>query len=289
MESKDRARIFEQIKNALEEKGYKTKTDRKGRYIAAYVAGIKAEYNFGSNPLAIKLIANGKNDQDSTMEQLNDWVIENYGQDSIVEKRKRASSNVLNFLENCSPEEFIEVVDNLSDAEFELEFTFSDGSKSEVLVGPTFGGTIFENLKERGATMSGMFGSLVCKASGMKLENTLAEYYTAAGEIDGVEVDPSTGEVISIYECQAGIHNGAFLDEIHLNKSLGKYLYDPKVIKTVRKVVILAGGYYQDQLSMIKERSIELSRRDNPIKVVLLKTSKESGQIKVQAVDFSEN
>ena len=284
MESKDRARIFEQIKNALEEKGIKNKTDRKGRYVAAYVAGIKAEYNFGSNPLAIKLIANGKNDQDSTMEQLNDWVAENYGLDSIVNKRKRASSNVLNFLENCSPEDFLEVVDNLTDAEFELEFTFSDGAKSDVLVGPTFTNTIFENLKERGATMSGMFGSLVCKASDMKLENTLAEYYTAAGEIDGVEVDPENGDVLAIYECQAGIHNGAYLDETHFNKAFGKYLYDSKVIHTVRKVVVLAGGYYDDQINMITERAKELGRRDNPIEVVLLKTVKVDGKISITRV-----
>lgn len=286
METKDRSRTFEQIKNALDEKGIKNRIDRKGRFIAAYVAGVKAEYNFGSAPHAIKLLASGKNDQDSTMEQLNDWVIENYGQDAIVQKRKRASSNVLNFLESCSPEDFLEVVDNLIDAEFELEFPISDGAKSEVLVGSTFTGTIFENLKERGATMSGMFGSLVCKAAKMKLENTLAEYYTNAGEIDGVEIDPETGDVLAIYECQAGIHNGAFLDETHLNKAFGKYLYDSKVLPTVRKVVVLAGGYYEDQLSMISERAKELGRRDNPIEVVLLKTAKAEGKISIERVNF---
>ena len=285
MEVKDRARVFEQIKNALEEKGFKVKVDPKGRYVGVFVAGIKAEYNFGSNPLAIKLVARAKNDEESTMEQLTDWVIENYGEDSIVQKRKKAGSKVLNFFENVSPEDFIEVIENLNDAEFDLEFPYGDGSKAEVLVGPTFVNTVFENIKERGATMSGKFGSLVCEASGMDLNETLAEFYTNAGEIDGVELNKDE-EVISIYECQSGIHKGAYLDETHLNKSLGKYLYDPKILPTVKKVVILAGGYYEDHLNFIRERSKELARRDNPIEVVLLKTVKVDNKIKIEQVEL---
>lgn len=280
MEKQERLRVFETIKNALEENGYKVKVDPKGRYVGVFVAGIKAEYNLGSNPLAIKLVARAKNDEESTMEQLTDWVIDNYGEESIVQKRKKAGSKVLNFFENVSAEEFIEVIENLNDAEFELEFPYGDGSKAEVLVGPTFIGTVFESIKERGATMSGKFGGLVCEAAGMDLNETLAEYYTNAGEIDGVELDENEN-VISIYECQSGIHKGAYLDETHLNKSLGKYLYDPKILPTVRKVVILAGGYYEDQLHMINERAKELARRDNPIEVVLLKTIKEDGKIKI--------
>ena len=285
MEVKDRVRVFEQIKNALEEKGFKVKVDPKGRYVGVFVAGIKAEYNFGSNPLAIKLVARAKNDEESTMEQLTDWVTENYGEDSIVQKRKKAGSKVLNFFENVSPEDFIEVIENLNDAEFDLEFPYGDGSKAEVLVGPTFVNTVFENIKERGATMSGKFGSLVCEASGMDLNETLAEFYTNAGEIDGVELNENE-EVISIYECQSGIHKGAYLDETHLNKSLGKYLYDPKILPTVKKVVILAGGYYEDHLNFIRERSKELARRDNPIEVVLLKTVKVDNKIKIEQVEL---
>ena len=278
-------RDFEEIKNNLEAKGFKVKVDPKGRYVGAYVSGLKAEYNVGSSPLAVKLVARAKNDEEHTMEQLNDFVIDNYGEDSIVEKRKKAGSKVINFLKDISPDKFIEVVEDLAENEFDLEFPYGDGTKAEVLVGPTFANTVFENIKERGATMSGMFGSMVCEAADMSLKNTLAEYYTNAGEIDGVELDENEN-VISIYECQSGIHKGSYLDETHLNKSLGKYLYDSKVIGTVRKVVILAGGYYADHLNLIRERASELANRKTPIEIVLLKTTKSDGRIKIERVNF---
>jgi len=115
------------------------------------------------------------------------------------------------------------------------------GSGVEAKTGVTFMGTQFDRLKERGATISGMFGNLVCQASGMNLLMMQAEYYVDAGEIDGVEF-AEDGSVISIYECQSGIHKGAELDDEHTAKALGTYLYDPEIIPTVRKVVVLAGA-----------------------------------------------
>ena len=256
---KERLQTLEQIKNILEERGFRYQyRPNNSTYVAAFVGGLKAEYNYGSGILAVKLLAHAKNDYDTAMDQMTEWVFENYGEESIVNKPKQPSSKCINFLQDLSIDDYIEVVQLLSESEFDLEFKHSDGVKAEKLVGVTFQDTIFENLKERGATMSGMFGSLVCKAAKMKLENTLAEYYTNAGEIDGVEIDPETGDVLAIYECQSGIHNGDFLDETHLNKAFGKYLYDSKVLPTVRKVVVLAGGYYEDQLSMVSERAKEL-------------------------------
>ena len=286
MEAKERLRIFEEIGNMLTEKGFKY-LHKSGNttYMATHVSGLKAEYNYGSGKLAVKLIAKPQNDHESTIEQMTDWVIENYGEDSLVDRRKKPGSNVINFLEDLSPDQFVEVVELLDQSEFDLEFPYSDGSKTEVLQGPAFTNTVFENIKERGATMSGKFGSLVCEASGMDLNETLAEFYTNAGEIDGVELNKDE-EVISIYECQSGIHKGAYLDETHLNKSLGKYLYDPKILPTVKKVVILAGGYYEDHLNFIRERSKELARRDNPIEVVLLKTVKVDNKIKIEQVEL---
>jgi hypothetical protein len=286
MEAQERLRIFEEIGNMLTEKGFKyLHKNNNTTFMATHAGGLKAEYNYGSGKLAIKLIAKPKNDHESTIEQMTDWVIENYGEDSLVDRRKKPGSNVINFLEDVTPDQFVEVVELLDQSEFDLEFPYSDGSKSEVLVGPTFVNTVFENIKERGATMSGKFGSLVCEASGMDLNETLAEFYTNAGEIDGVELNENE-EVISIYECQSGIHKGAYLDETHLNKSLGKYLYDPKILPTVKKVVILAGGYYEDHLNFIRERSKELARRDNPIEVVLLKTVKVDNKIKIEQVEL---
>ena len=155
-----------------------------------------------------------------------------------------------------------------------------------LLSGVTFEGTIFEKIKERGSTIGGKFGKMICDASGMDLFQMYAEEYYSSGEIDGIEKDPIENKPISIFECQSGIHKGEFLDDNHLNKALGRYLYDPEIIPTVKKVVILAGGYSKDHLSIIKERSDELSRRETPIEIVLLKTEREENQISIVKVNY---
>jgi hypothetical protein len=129
--------------------------------------------------------------------------------------------------------------------------------------------------------MSGMFGNLVCQASGMNLLMTQAEYYVDAGEIDGVEFDDN-GKVISIYECQSGIHKGLALDEDHLSKILGAYLYDSEIIPTVRKVVILAGAYDDSTVQILAERAYELDRREVPIELVVLITTRVENRIGVE-------
>lgn len=156
---------------------------------------------------------------------------------------------------------------------------------NEAKVGVSFRGTQFDRLKERGATMSGMFGNLVCQASGMNLLMTQAEYYVGAGEIDGVEFDES-GKVISIYECQSGIHHGEELDDVHLGKVLGSYLYDSEIIPTVRKVVILAGAFGDTNLNILRNRKLELARRDQPIELVALVTVREGDCIGVVRIDL---
>jgi hypothetical protein len=151
-------------------------------------------------------------------------------------------------------------------------------------VGVNFQGTVFANTKERGATIGGKFGALVCAASGMVLTEMLAEFYTDSGEIDGVELDPVTQKPISIYECQAGVHNGMYLDDLHREKALGKYLYDKAILPTVRKVVILAGGYTEMDLNILRERAFELAKRPQPIEVVALVTTREGDVIGVERV-----
>jgi hypothetical protein len=150
--------------------------------------------------------------------------------------------------------------------------------------GINFQGTVFSNTKERGATIGGKFGALVCEAAGMTLTEILAEFYTDSGEIDGVELDPITQKPISIYECQAGIHNGVYLDDLHREKALGKYLYDKAILPTVKKVVILAGGYTEMDLNILRERASELSKRKQPIEVVALVTVRKDDTIGVTRV-----
>jgi hypothetical protein len=150
-------------------------------------------------------------------------------------------------------------------------------------MGVLFEGTQFDGLKERGATMSPMFCDMVCNASGMILEKMQAEYYTDAGEIDGVEFDDS-GNIISIYECQSGIHNGEELDNLHLGKALGTYLYDPKIFPTVKKVVILAGGYTESTLRVFRERQKELETHE--IEILALITTRIDDLIGVEKLIF---
>jgi hypothetical protein len=181
-------------------------------------------------------------------------------------------------------------IDDLIDAaqslrEFVDSFDLGVAKVVESRCGVVFAGTQFDRLKERGATISGMFGNLVCQASGMNLLMMQAEYYVDAGEIDGVEFAES-GEVISIYECQSGIHKGVALDEIHLNKVLGSYLYDREVIPTVRKVVVLAGAYSDADLQLLRERAYELSRREQTIELVVLITTRTENKIGVERVSL---
>jgi hypothetical protein len=159
----------------------------------------------------------------------------------------------------------------------------SGSVQAEPKCGVSFSGTQFDRLKERGATISGMFGNLVCQAANMNLLMMQAEYYVSAGEIDGVEF-AEDGSIISIYECQSGIHHGEELDDEHTMKALGTYLYDSEIIPTVRKVVILAGAYSESDLVILRERGYELSRRERPIELVALITTREGNRIGVERV-----
>jgi hypothetical protein len=154
---------------------------------------------------------------------------------------------------------------------------------AEAKTGVSFAGTQFDRLKERGATISGMFGNLVCQASGMNLLMMQAEYYANSGQIDGVEF-AENGDVISIYECQSGVHHGQELNADHLAKALGTYLYDPEIIPTVRKVVVLAGAYNEGDLRLLKERAYELARREKAIELVVLITTRVDNRIGVERV-----
>jgi len=177
-----------------------------------------------------------------------------------------------------SVEDMVDVIEVLGEGL--VEAGLSKLEKAEVR-GATFQGTVFERIQERGATMSGKFGALVCRAAGMELTEMIAEWTLDSGrQVDGVELGPD-GKPIAIYECQSGIHNGFFLDSLHRDKALGEYLYDPSILPTVRKVVLLAGGYSKEDLRIVKERAAELAARSNSIEVVLLKTVRLENEIAV--------
>jgi hypothetical protein len=182
-------------------------------------------------------------------------------------------------------EDMADTVDALSEGLTESGVAKTEKAEAR---GATFQGTVFERIQERGATMSGKFGSMVCRASGMKLTETLAEWTLDNGrQVDGVEIDAKTQKPIAIYECQSGIHNGQFLDSLHRDKALGEYLYDPSILPTVKKVVILAGGYSDEDLRIVRERAQELSYRPQPIEVVLLQTVRLENEIVIDTVQFA--
>lgn len=227
-----------------------------------------------------------------------------YGE-SILDKLNQELSVHFDFVRYSSKNDWVDVslkpnlenLQNLISVIEEIEFEISEeekenynrllvGKLSTKTTGASFEGTIYERIKERGATIGGKFGKLVCDASGMDLFQMFAEEYYSCGEIDGVEKDPITNKPISIYECQSGIHRGEFLDESHLNKTLGKYLYDSEIIPTVKKIVLLAGGYTTEHLNIIKERSQELINRKTPIEIILLKTVREENQISIVKVEY---
>ena len=158
-------------------------------------------------------------------------------------------------------------------------------STGEDLKGASFEGTPYERMKERGATIGGKFGRMVCNASGMNPDEMYAEEYYSMGEIDGVEKD-TVGRPISVYECQSGIHNGSYLDDHHLSKALLFYPYDPAIIPTLKKIVILAGGYTKKSLSIVRQRADELGLRLQPIEVILLQTEKKDNTIIINRVQY---
>jgi hypothetical protein len=150
-------------------------------------------------------------------------------------------------------------------------------------VGPSFEGTVYQNIKERGATMSPMFGSMVCNKSGMKLERMLCEYYIPGGRIDGVELD-EFNNVVSIYECGSGIHRGQFLDWEHWNKVLCRYMYSDAIHTShLKRVVLLAGGYQTEMLEFAA--NINKVLNNSGIELILLATNKEENNIFIERVN----
>jgi hypothetical protein len=228
------------------------------------VQGLKVEYHIQGVCFRVGYQAGQEN-----IDAIYEALLDNYQEDEVLRK-----NNWVDVLK-IEAEEFESFLDILQDIDLvtEPEKEFLSVSKKETKKGVSFEGTLLENTKERGASIQAATSFMVCEASGMNPKMLFAEQHFDCGQIDGVEYNQDK-TVKSIYEVQSGIFYGDYLDDNHRDKSLGRYLYDPKVIPTVERVVIWAGGYYDSDLLYIKERALELSRRDNPIEVVLLKTIK---------------
>lgn len=243
--------------------------------VAAFVGGVKIEWNWRGAHIKLGI---GSTENDRSI--IYDFLIKNK-----IDTQK--SKSLLSWVKQnkCSVDDFKNICELFKDHKLDLEKRHYVKKKKER--GVTFKGTMFQPLKERGATIGGMMGKMVCEVANINRDYLLPEYHTKnSGEIDGVEICPKTKKPITIYECQSGIHYGNYLDEHHLNKGLHKYLYAEEIVNTVRKVVFLAGGYSSSVKDIIKERKKELLNRENPIDIVLLKTVKKDNNIEIVTVNL---
>lgn len=241
--------------------------------VASFVGGVKIEWNWQGSYIKLGI---GSTENDRV-------VIYNYLVENKIDVEK--SKSLLSWVKQnkCTVDDFKIICELFKDHKLELEKRHYHKKAKEQ--GVNFKGTVFQSLKERGATIGGMMGKMVCEVAGINRDYLLPEFHTKnSGEIDGVEICPDTQKPITIYECQSGIHYGNYLDEHHLNKGLHKYLYAEEIVNTVKKVVFLAGGYSNSVKNIIKERRKELLNRDNPIEVVLLKTTKKENKIGIVEV-----
>ena len=241
------------------------------------INGVKTEIHIFSRsgePWEFRI---GYNTSPEDIEYLAEGVQPLFGEDAVKIHIQRDGKGFVKIAKK-EPTDWEALVEFIENLEWTPEQQHSN--RAEARAGAIFEGTIFERTKERGATIGGIMGRMVCEAAGMDRDWMLPEYYIEAGEVDGAEIYPD-GRVKSIYECQSGIHKGQYLDDVHLNKALTGYLYDPHVLPTVERVVLLAGGYGEDKLAIIRERAKELLNRERPIKIVLLETVRVEDTIKI--------
>jgi hypothetical protein len=93
--------------------------------------------------------------------------------------------------------------------------------------------------------------------------------------IDAVEFNEA-GEVVTVIECQSGIQHGNYLDDEHFAKAISRYPQSAEIANTVKKIVIIAGGYSAEQLATFSQL---------PYDIVALATKVENGQIVLEKVN----
>ena len=246
--------------------------DDNKRYIATSINGMKAEYHIEAGCLRV-----GFGLEQENLDAIYEYLLESYDEPEIIRRNKYV--DVL----RCELEDFKEFLNILEDLELPEEFKHYKATK-QIQTGVSFEGSNFSNAHERATTIGNRFMKMVCKASGMS-DNYDSEWISAdGGRIDAVEIDEETNAPISIYECQSGIQNGAYLDNDHLNKVLLRYPSDPGISPTLKKIVILAGGYNKEHLQTIKWQAENLAARN--IEVILLKTIRIEDKISVELISY---
>jgi len=265
---------LDQIRDFVDQYDYKV--DDKDWGIGVFVNGIKLEWNLKGQHIKLGF----GNDKESDLPMIYEWLkSEGY---EVGLTRKGGLSTVY---PNPTVDQFKEIFELVESHDLDLKNPQGIPSNKSQR-GVSFEGSNFSNGHERLTSIGPRFMSGVCKASGMELERMDAEWKTMdGGRIDGAEINED-GSVKSIYECQSGIQDGAFLDNEHLSKALLRYVFDPSVIEKLERIVILAGGYTQDSLNIIKGQADMLSKRDQPIEVILLQTTRINNKIGVERVNF---
>lgn len=267
---------IEAVSEILESRSLDANLSRGENNLYTYINGVKVEWQIGDATMRL-----GYSNTADDIQRLGAYVTELFEAENV---------NVLKNWVDIKPptvDSFLSLVDWMLDMEIELEKPAKGRGSSSNQNGVIFEGSNFSNAHERMTTVGPRFMNIVCKATDMKLEHMDAEWpIEDAGRIDGVEIDEN-GKPISIYECQSGIQNGNFLDDEHLSKALLRYPFDTEIIPTLKKIVILAGGYTPEHLNIIKHQAEMFKQRKNPIEVLLLKTIRTGDKIDVEPVDFS--
>lgn len=242
--------------------------------IGVFVNGIKVEWNIPGK--CIKL--GYGNDKEHDLPMIHEWLEE----EGYEVKITKGGLSKICF--GPTVQDFKDVFEMVEQHELDL-INLQGISSSKVAIGVNFEGSNFSNAHERMTTIGGRFMKMVCEASGMSM-NYDSEWPTKDdGRIDAVELDENNNP-ISIYECQSGIQNGNFLDTEHFSKALLRYPLDCGIIPTLKKIVILAGGYSEDHLFKIREMAEMFVNRENPIEVVLLQTTRNENTIGVELVNY---
>jgi hypothetical protein len=251
--------------------------------IEVVVNGWKCEYHMSDACFKIGHESNHTVDQTSAIKEL---LVEEFGADRV---NGRKNLNIKGYTTIEDFKMFISIIEDCDvvldeDAAFVQHRTKSFKTNTGIL----FEGSNFSNAHERSTSIGPRFMKMVCEAAGMNLLNMDAEWgIEDAGRIDGVEMDETEEFPISIYECQSGIQNGNYLDEEHLTKSLDRYPSDPAVSPTLKKIVILAGGYTTNQITRIKwhAQNLLIARK---IEVILLQTTRVDNKIGIEVVNYKK-
>ena len=276
-ETKDFMRSsIDSIAEILESRGLESNLSKGENNLYSYINGVKVEWQIGDATMRI-----GYSNSTEDIQAIGRYVSDLFDPEYV--------NTLKNWVDIKPPtvDAFLSLVDWILDMEIELEKPARGRGSSQNQSGVLFEGSNFSNAHERATTIGPRFMNMVCNATGMDLFKMDAEWGTDdAGRIDGVEMDETEKFPVSILECQSGIQNGSYLDDEHLNKSLLRYPSDPEIAPTLKKIVILAGGYSKEHLTTIKWQSELLKTRD--IEVILLKTIRVEDKIGVEVVNYQD-